>query len=130
MTLGTFVAFFGYLDRLYAPLKRLINSSTILTQASASWERVLELLDEPYDMTDDQHAMQLPAGSHSVAFRNVWFKYQEQGSWVLKNISLQVNPGQTVAFVGMSGGGKSSLVGLIPRFYDIQKGSVIRNNFV
>ncbi|GAA0394498.1 ABC transporter ATP-binding protein [Paenibacillus motobuensis] len=125
LTLGTFVAFFGYLDRLYAPLKRLINSSTILTQASASWERVLELLDEPYDMTDDQHAMQLPAGSHSVAFRNVWFKYQEQGSWVLKNISLQVNPGQTVAFVGMSGGGKSSLVGLIPRFYDIQKGSVI-----
>lgn len=125
LTLGTFVAFFGYLDRLYAPLKRLINSSTILTQASASWERVLELLDEPYDMTDDQHAEQLPAGSHAVAFRNVWFKYQEHGSWILKNISLQVNPGQTVAFVGMSGGGKSSLVGLIPRFYDIQKGSVI-----
>lgn len=125
LTLGTFIAFFGYLDRLYAPLKRLINSSTILTQASASWERVLELLDEPYDMVDDEHALELPAGSHSVAFRNVWFKYHDQGSWVLRNISLQVNPGQTVAFVGMSGGGKSSLVGLIPRFYDIQKGSVI-----
>ncbi|WMT39087.1 ABC transporter ATP-binding protein [Paenibacillus sp. D2_2] len=125
LTLGTFIAFFGYLDRLYGPLKRLINSSTILTQASASWERVLELLDEPYDMTDDKHAVELPKGSHSVAFQNVWFKYQEDGGWVLKDISLQVNPGQTVAFVGMSGGGKSSLVGLIPRFYDIQKGSVI-----
>ncbi|WP_435921148.1 ABC transporter ATP-binding protein [Paenibacillus sp. DYY-L-2] len=124
LTLGTFVAFFGYLDRLYAPLKRLINSSTILTQASASWERVLELLEEPYDMKDAEDAATLPAGSHGVAFRNVWFKYQEQGNWVLKNISLQVAPGQTVAFVGMSGGGKSSLVGLIPRFYDIQKGSL------
>ncbi|MEF2965102.1 ABC transporter ATP-binding protein [Paenibacillus sp. M1] len=124
LTLGTFVAFFGYLDRLYAPLKRLINSSTILTQASASWERVLELLEEPYDMTDAKDGAVLPAGSHGVAFRNVWFKYQDNGNWVLKNISLQVSPGQTVAFVGMSGGGKSSLVGLIPRFYDIQKGSL------
>ncbi|MGG6311231.1 ABC transporter ATP-binding protein [Paenibacillus macerans] len=122
LTLGTFVAFFGYLDRLYAPLKRLINSSTVLTQASASWERVLELLEEPYDMSDAPDAAVLPQGSHSVAFRNVWFKYQEPGDWVLKDISLEVHPGQTVAFVGMSGGGKSSLVGLIPRFYDIQRG--------
>lgn len=125
LTLGTFVAFFGYLDRLYAPLKRLINSSTILTQASASWERVQDLLEEPYDMTDAKDAAVLTEGSHGVAFRNVWFKYQEDGAWVLKNISLQVSPGQTVAFVGMSGGGKSSLVGLIPRFYDIQKGSLM-----
>lgn len=124
LTLGTFVAFFGYLDRLYAPLRRLINSSTTLTQASASWERVLELLDEPYDMTDAPDAAVLPQGSHGVMFRDVWFKYREDGDWVLKNISLEVNPGQTVAFVGMSGGGKSSLVGLIPRFYDVQRGTL------
>lgn len=125
LTLGTFVAFFGYLDRLYAPLKRLINASTTLTQASASWERVLELLEQPYDMTDAPDAAALPRGSHGVAFRNVWFRYQEQGQWVLKDISFAAAPGQTVAFVGMSGGGKSSLVGLIPRFYDIEKGEVI-----
>lgn len=124
LTLGTFVAFFGYLDRLYAPLRRLINSSTTLTQASASWERVLELLEEPYDMTDKPDAAVLPQGSHGVAFRDVWFKYREDGDWVLRNISLEVNPGQTVAFVGMSGGGKSSLVGLIPRFYDVQRGTL------
>lgn len=124
LTLGTFVAFFGYLDRLYAPLRRLINSSTTLTQASASWERVLELLEEPYDMTDAPDAAVLPQGSHGVMFRDVWFKYWEDGDWVLKNISLEVNPGQTVAFVGMSGGGKSSLVGLIPRFYDVQRGTL------
>ncbi|WP_110933024.1 ABC transporter ATP-binding protein [Paenibacillus bouchesdurhonensis] len=124
LTLGTFIAFFGYLDRLYSPLKRLINSSTVLTQASASWERVLELLEEPYDMVDKPAALALAGGSHGIALRNVWFKYHIEDPWVLKNITIQINPGQTVAFVGMSGGGKSSLVGLIPRFYDIQKGSL------
>lgn len=124
LTLGTFVAFFGYLDRLYAPLKRLINSSTVLTQASASWERVHELLEQPYDMKDEPHSEILQTDSCSVAFNQVWFKYQDAGGWVLKDISLNVHPGETIAFVGMSGGGKSSLVGLIPRFYDIQEGSV------
>lgn len=122
LTLGTFVAFFGYLDRLYSPLKRLINSSTVLTQASASWERVLELLEEPYDMVDKPDALTLPKGSQEIALQNVWFKYHDYDPWVLRNITLKIQPGQTVAFVGMSGGGKSSLVGLIPRFYDIQKG--------
>ncbi|MGG4553403.1 ABC transporter ATP-binding protein [Paenibacillus sp. FSL W8-0186] len=125
LTLGTFIAFFGYLDRLYSPLKRLINSSTVLTQASASWERVLELLEEPYDMVDQPDALPLKGGNHGIALRNVWFKYHERDPWVLRDISLQIHPGETVAFVGMSGGGKSSLVGLIPRFYDIQKGSLL-----
>lgn len=125
LTLGTFVAFFGYLDRLYAPLRRLINSSTVLTQASASWERVLELLDQPYDLVDQPGAQELKAGPSGVKFDKVWFKYNDSGDWILREISLEVAPGETVAFVGMSGGGKSSLVGLIPRFYDIQKGSVL-----
>ncbi|WHX51190.1 ABC transporter ATP-binding protein [Paenibacillus woosongensis] len=125
LTLGTFIAFFGYLDRLYSPLKRLINSSTVLTQASASWERVLELLEEPYDMVDQPDALPLKGGNHGIALRNVWFKYHERDPWVLRDISLRIHPGETVAFVGMSGGGKSSLVGLIPRFYDIQKGSLL-----
>ncbi|USB31992.1 ABC transporter ATP-binding protein/permease [Paenibacillus sp. YPG26] len=127
LTLGTFVAFFGYLDRLYAPLKRLINSSTTLTQATASWERVHELLEEPYDMRDEPDSKVLKADSCSVSFEKVWFKYQDSGGWVLRDISLSVQPGETIAFVGMSGGGKSSLVGLIPRFYDIQEGSVSVN---
>ncbi|WP_138493884.1 ABC transporter ATP-binding protein [Paenibacillus pinistramenti] len=124
LTLGTFVAFFGYLDRLYAPLRRLINSSSVLTQASASWERVQELLNQPYDMDDAPEAEELKAGPAGIAFDQVWFKYQDENDWVLKNISMEIKPGQTAAFVGMSGGGKSSLVGLIPRFYDIQKGRV------
>ncbi|WP_379126777.1 ABC transporter ATP-binding protein [Paenibacillus sp. sgz500958] len=124
LTLGTFVAFFGYLDRMYAPLRRLINSSTVLTQASASLERVLELLEEPYDIVDSPDARPLEGAKGAIEFRNVWFKYNDENEWVLKNINLSIQPGQTVAFVGMSGGGKSSLISLIPRFYDVQEGSL------
>ncbi|WP_405174300.1 ABC transporter ATP-binding protein [Paenibacillus sp. FSL H8-0261] len=124
LTVGTFVAFFGYLDRMYAPLRRLINSSTVLTQASASLERVLELLDEPYDIVDKPGARPLTNARGEIDFHNVWFKYNEENDWVLKDINLSIKPGQTVAFVGMSGGGKSSLISLIPRFYDISKGSL------
>lgn len=127
LTIGTFVAFFGYLDKLYAPLKRLINSSTVLTQASASLERVMELMDEPYDIVDAEDAKKLDAPARSITFDGVWFKYNDQGDWVLKDVNLEIRHGQTVAFVGMSGGGKSSLISLIPRFYDIQKGSVSIN---
>ncbi len=124
LTLGTFVAFFGYLDRMYAPLRRLINSSTVLTQASASLERVLELLNEPYDIVDEPDAKPLLAATGAIDFKQVWFKYNDENEWVLKDISLSIKPGQTIAFVGMSGGGKSSLISLIPRFYDISEGSL------
>nr|WP_238651548.1 ABC transporter ATP-binding protein [Paenibacillus piscarius] len=124
LTLGTFVAFFGYLDRMYAPLRRLINSSTVLTQASASLERVLELLNEPYDIVDAPGAQPLLNASGEIEFRKVWFKYGDEHDWVLRNIDLSIAPGQTVALVGMSGGGKSSLISLIPRFYDISEGSL------
>ncbi|WP_150267958.1 ABC transporter ATP-binding protein [Paenibacillus tepidiphilus] len=124
LSLGTFVAFFGYLDRMYAPLRRLINSSTVLTQASASLERVMELLSETYDITDSPSARPLLRPEGRIEFQQVWFKYSEDNDWVLRDISLQIHPGQTVAFVGMSGGGKSSLISLIPRFYDITDGSL------
>ncbi|MEK3878107.1 ABC transporter ATP-binding protein [Paenibacillus sp. FSL M7-0420] len=124
LTLGTFVAFFGYLDRMYAPLRRLINSSTVLTQASASLERVLELLNEPYDIVDAPGAKPLLKPAGKIEFNNVWFKYSDEHEWVLRDINLSIAPGQTVAFVGMSGGGKSSLISLIPRFYDISDGSL------
>lgn len=124
LTLGTFVAFFGYLDRMYGPLRRLINSSTVLTQASASLERVLELLNEPYDIVDAPDAKPLLKAAGKIEFNNVWFKYSDEHDWVLRDINMSIAPGQTVAFVGMSGGGKSSLISLIPRFYDISEGSL------
>ncbi len=128
LTIGTFVAFFAYLDRLYAPLRRLISSSTVLTQASASLDRVMELMNEPYDIVDAPHAKTLEGQAKKITFDHVWFKYNEQNDWILKDINLDIRAGETVAFVGMSGGGKSSLISLIPRFYDVQEGGILLND--
>ncbi|MHA0856063.1 ABC transporter ATP-binding protein [Paenibacillus sp. CMAA1364] len=128
LTLGTFVAFFGYLDRLYAPLRRLISSSTVLTQASASLERVMELMDEKYDIVDAPNAKKLEGQAKRIKFDHVSFKYNEQDNWILQDINLDIKEGETVAFVGASGGGKSSLISLITRFYDVQKGGIYVND--
>ncbi len=125
LSVGAFAAFFGYLERLYSPLRRLVNSSTVLTQASASLERVLEFMNQPYDIVDRPDAREIRHVSGKIEFRAVSFRYHDNGAWVLKGINLTIQPGETVALVGMSGGGKSSLVSLIPRFYDIQEGHIL-----
>lgn len=124
LTIGEFIAFYSYLDRLYTPLRRLVNASTELTQASASLERVMELLNEPQGIKDDPAAMPLKKVTGRIEFDHVSFRYREETDDVLRDIELAIEPGQTVAFVGMSGGGKSSLISLLPRFYDIQQGSI------
>ncbi|WP_373231148.1 ABC transporter ATP-binding protein [Cohnella sp.] len=129
LTVGGFVAFYGYLDRLYTPLRRLVNASTELTQASASLERVLELLNEPEDVKDDKDAKPLPKVVGRIECHSVSFRYREDNEWVLRSIDLTIEPGQTIAFVGMSGGGKSSLISLLPRFYDIQQGEIRIDGF-
>ncbi|WP_309568608.1 ABC transporter ATP-binding protein [Paenibacillus sp. sptzw28] len=124
LTLGEFVAFYGYLDRLYAPLRRLVNSSTELTQAAASLERVMELLNEKPEIRDEPGAVAMESVRGDIEFRNVSFRYLDEGEWVLDGIDLKIPQGHTVALVGMSGGGKSSLVSLLARFYDIQEGRI------
>ena len=124
LTLGTMVAFVGYMDSLYSPLRRLVNSSTTLTQAFASMDRVFELLDEEYDIVDSPNAVTKRSLRGEVTFENVSFRYNEHEQDVLRNISLSISPGEKVALVGLSGGGKSSLASLIPRFYDVTRGSI------
>lgn len=124
MELSEFVAFVLYLPTLYGPLRRLVNSSTTLTQASASLERVVEFMNEPYDIADQPGAIHIQSSKGRIEFDQVWFKYNEQNDWILKNITLTVEPGQTIALVGASGGGKSSLVSLLPRFFDIHQGMI------
>ncbi|NBI29124.1 ABC transporter ATP-binding protein [Chengkuizengella marina] len=124
LTLGAFVAFFGYLDRLYSPLRRLVNSSTVLTQAAASLERMVEFMEEPYDIVDAPHAYPIRNVKGDIQFDHVTFSYLKDGEPILKDIQFSIRSGETVALVGMSGGGKSSLVGLIPRFFDINQGVI------
>lgn len=124
LSVGTMVAFIAYIDRLYGPLRRLVSSSTSLTQSFASMDRVFELMEEKYDVVDKKDAYALPAIQGEVVFDKVSFAYEEDGETVLKDIRFTVNPGETVAFVGMSGGGKSTIISLIPRFYDVLDGAI------
>lgn len=119
------MAFVAYIDRLYGPLRRLVNSSTTLTQSIASMDRVFELMDEKYDIDDSPDAIQCRDVKGHIQFEEVSFSYNENEPPVLKEINLDVSAGETIALVGMSGGGKSSLVGLIPRFYDVNEGRIL-----
>jgi subfamily B ATP-binding cassette protein MsbA len=121
-TLASFGAFFTAILLVYEPFKRLSRTNNSIQQGMAAAERVFELMDEPTDVPDPDGALELAAGRHEIEFRKVSFRYSEQ--WVLRDINLKVAAGEVVALVGMSGGGKSTLADLIPRFYDPQQGSV------
>ncbi|MDQ0231751.1 ABC transporter ATP-binding protein [Metabacillus malikii] len=128
LSIGTMVAFIAYIDQLYNPLRRLINSSTTLTQALASMDRVFEFIDEPYEVVDKPDATIAKDVKGEVEFQNISFKYNDEESLIIDNLSLQVSKGETVALVGMSGGGKSTLVSLLPRFYDVTEGRILLDN--
>lgn len=125
LTIGEMAAFIAYIDRLYNPLRRLVNSSTTLTQSIASMDRVFEFMDEKYDIQDSQDATELKSVHGDISFKNVSFSYEEDAETVLKNLNIDVKKGETIALVGMSGGGKSSFVSLIPRFFDVTDGQIL-----
>lgn len=124
LSIGVLVAFYAYIERLYGPLRRLVSSSTTLTQSIASMDRMFELMDEKYEVQNKPDAMVLPAAKGKLQFDRVTFKYDKDGNTILNVVDFTIEPGQTVAFVGMSGGGKSTIVSLIPRFYDVTEGAV------
>lgn len=124
LTIGEMAAFIGLIDRLYSPLRRLVNASTTITQSVASMDRVFEFADEKYDIVDRPNSIECEDVNGDILFDHVSFRYEDGEDYVLNNITLHVKKGETVALVGMSGGGKSSLVSLIPRFYDVTEGKI------
>nr|WP_289780549.1 ABC transporter ATP-binding protein [Staphylococcus hyicus] len=125
VTVGTLAAFVSYLEQLYGPLRRLVSSFTTLTQSFASMDRVFQLFDEPYDIKNADDAKDISITQGNIEIRDVSFKYNDDERDVLKEINLNIHHGETVAFVGMSGGGKSTLISLIPRFYDVTEGEIL-----
>ncbi|MFD2703855.1 ABC transporter ATP-binding protein [Salibacterium lacus] len=124
LSVGEMTAFVTYMERMYAPLRRLINSSTTLIQSIASMDRVFEFIDEKYDIEDRKDAVPLTHAGGDVVFENVSFQYEDESEEVLHSVDMNVKAGETIALVGMSGGGKSTLVSLIPRFYDVTAGQI------
>ncbi len=123
-TMGTLVIFTSYLGMLYEPVGGLARVNDTIQRSLAAAERIFELIDEEPQIKDAENAIVMPRIEGKVEFEHVDFRY-EDGEYVLKDINIKVDPGQIVALVGKSGAGKTSIVNLIPRFYDPTAGRVL-----
>jgi ATP-binding cassette, subfamily B, bacterial MsbA len=121
-TPGTFFSFIAAVMMLYDPMRKLSPLNNTIQEGVAAVVRIYDILDTESDVKDRPNALDLKPGPHTVSFKNVSFKYED--ALVLKNIHLEGKTGRVIALVGMSGGGKTTLVNLIPRFYDVTDGAV------
>lgn len=124
VTLGVMVAFLSYVTRFFQPIQELSRMYTTMQSAMAGGEQVLRLLDTTPDVQDQPGASELPAVAGHVTLAHVSFRYRPDLPEVLHDVSLDIEPGQTVALVGATGAGKTSIGNLIPRFYDVSGGAV------
>jgi ATP-binding cassette subfamily B protein len=124
LTVGGIVAFIQYVDRFFQPIRDLSEKYNIMQQAMASSERIFSILDEKASVRDPASPAELGHLRGEIEFRDVWFAYQPD-NWVLKGLSFRIEPGEKVAIVGATGAGKTSIIALVSRFYDVQKGQVL-----
>ena len=128
--IGVLVAFMMYAQRFFRPIQDLSEKFNILQSAMAASERIFRLLDEPVTIFSPAKIHALPAPRGEIEFRNVWFAYHggaepKEEDWVLRDVSFRVEPGQTLAIVGHTGAGKTTIIQLLLRFYDIQRGEIL-----
>ena len=122
--IGILFAFYQYIGRFFEPIQQLAEQFNILQSAFASSERIFDILDTKAEVNDAEDAIELEDMKGEIEFKNVWFAYNE-GEWILKDVSFKVKPKESVAFVGATGAGKTTILGLITRNYDIQKGQIL-----
>ena len=130
LTLGVLTAFTMWAQRFFRPIQDLSEKFNILQSAMAASERIFKLLDEPVTIQSSPDAARLENPRGEIEFRNVWFSYKISGEpsdedWVLRDVSFRMSPGQTFAIVGHTGAGKTTLISLLLRFYDVQKGQIL-----
>ncbi|MDD4461056.1 MAG: ABC transporter ATP-binding protein, partial [Eubacteriales bacterium] len=124
LQIGVLYAFTAYIRRFFEPINDLAEKYSSIQSAAVSADRIFELLDKRDDLEDLQAGDPMPPLQGRVEFRNVWFAYEEE-QWVLRDVSFVMNPGESAAIVGATGAGKSTIISLMLRFYDIQKGSIL-----
>ena len=118
------VSFYMYIGKFFNPIQTLAEQFDMLQRSFAAAEKIFSILDLKPQVVDDEDAMDLPEIRGEIEFKDVWFAYKE-GEWVLKGVSFHVDAGQAVAFVGSTGSGKTTILSLICRNYDIQKGQIL-----
>ncbi|HTQ85658.1 MAG TPA: ABC transporter ATP-binding protein [Candidatus Solibacter sp.] len=130
LTIGTIVAFIQYAQQFFRPIQDLSEKFNILQTAMASSERIFRLLDEPITVQSPEKPVPLGVPRGEIEFSHVWFAYSGgaqpgEEDWVLRDVSFRVRPGQTVAIVGHTGAGKTTIISLLLRFYDVQRGQIL-----
>jgi len=130
LSLGVLIEFTMFAQRFFRPIQDLSEKFNILQSAMAASERIFKLLDEPITIDTNPNAQIQVAPRGEIEFRNVWFSYRNVGEpkdedWVLRDVSFRVEPGQNFAIVGHTGAGKTTLISLLLRFYDIQRGQIL-----
>ncbi len=123
LTIGVLFAFVQYTEMFFRPIRDLSEKYNIMQTAMASSERIFKLLDNKTILNDPEKTVLFPELKGSIEFKNVWFAYNS-GEYILKNFSVKINPGETIAIVGATGAGKTSVINILSRFYDIQKGEI------
>ena len=124
VTSGLVVAFYSYINKFYNPIQNLAEQFNWLQSALASAEKIFTVFDMQPQITDAEDAVELEDVKGDIEFRDVWFAYKPD-EWVLRGVSFKVNAGETVAFVGSTGSGKTTILSLLCRNYDIQKGQIL-----
>jgi len=124
LTVGLFVSFYVYIGQFFEPIQQIAEQFNSLQSGFASAEKIFDVLDTKPDITDEPDAIELKEFKGSIVFKDVWFQYIPD-EWVLKGISFEVKPDETVAFVGATGSGKTTILQLIVRNYDVQKGEIL-----
>ncbi len=123
LTVGKFIAFLAAVLMLYEPVKQLSKLNNVLQEGLAATDRVFDIIERESDIREIENPREIETRPHQVTLKDVYFRYEDE--MVLKNINIDVQPGEVLALAGMSGGGKSSLVNLIPRFYDVARGAIL-----
>lgn len=132
LTLGVLIAFIQYARQFFEPIRNLSDQFNTLQSAMAGAERIFDLLDSDSSIPEEESPVDFKTVDGRIEFRNVWFSYDpkidsedDEADWILRDVSFSVNPGQSLAIVGATGAGKSTVINLLLRFYDIQRGSIL-----
>ncbi|MBR5355494.1 MAG: ABC transporter ATP-binding protein [Lachnospiraceae bacterium] len=124
ITSGVLVSFYMYINKFYNPIQNLAEQFNALQSAFASAEKIFSIMDMEPEVVDEPDALDVEHINGEIEFKNVWFAYEKE-EWVLKDVSFHVSPKETVAFVGSTGSGKTTILSLVCRNYDIQKGQIL-----